>query len=57
MLKEKCSWHLEGNTLPSSATNSGEHSKTFQTHGLLMTRRARKKPTKATATSKNLTRR
>jgi hypothetical protein len=41
----------------SSATNSGEHSRIPQTHGLLTTRRARKKPTRTTATSKNPTRR
>jgi hypothetical protein len=57
LLKEKCPWHLEGTTLPNSATNSGEHSRTLQNHGILMTRKARKKPTKATTTSKNPTRR
>jgi hypothetical protein len=55
LLKEKCPWHLEGTTPPSSATNSGEHSRTLQTHGLLMTRRVRKKLTTATTTSKNQT--
>jgi hypothetical protein len=44
-------------TLPSSATNSGKHSRILQNHGTLMTRKARKRPTKATKTSKNLTRR
>jgi hypothetical protein len=44
-------------TAPSSATYSDEHSKILQTRGLLMTRRARRKPTKATITSRNLTRR
>jgi hypothetical protein len=57
LLKEKCSWHLRATTQPSSATNSGEHSRTLQTHGLLTTRRARKKLTKAMMTSKNPTRR
>jgi hypothetical protein len=57
LLKEKCPWHLRATILPNSATNSGEHSRTLQTHGLLTTRTARKKPTKATTTSKNPTRR
>jgi hypothetical protein len=39
----------------SSATNSDEHSKIPQTHDLLMTRKVRRKPTRATATSKNPT--
>jgi hypothetical protein len=46
-----------GFTPPSSATNSGEHSRILQTHGLLMTRRARKKPMRAMTISKNPTRR
>jgi hypothetical protein len=41
LLKEKCPWHWRATT-PSSTTNSGEHSRTLQTHGLLMTRKARK---------------
>jgi hypothetical protein len=57
LLKEKCPWHLDGNTLPSNATKSGEHSGILQNHDTLMTRKARKRPTKATATSKNPTRR
>jgi hypothetical protein len=45
-------------TIPlSSATNSGKHSKILQTHSLLMTRKARRKSTKATTTSRNPTRR
>jgi hypothetical protein len=43
-------------TQPTSATNFGEHSKTFPSHDLLMTRRARRKSTKATTTSKKLMR-
>jgi hypothetical protein len=43
-------------TPPSSAINSGERSKIHQTHGLLTTRRARRKLTKATVTSRNPTR-
>jgi hypothetical protein len=57
LLKEKCPWHLEGNHTTNSATNSGEHSRTLQNHGILMTRKENKKPTKATTTSKNPTRR
>jgi hypothetical protein len=55
-LKEKCPWHLEGNHT-TEPTNSSEHSRTLQTHGLLTTRKARKNSTKATTTSKNSTRR
>jgi hypothetical protein len=43
-------------TPPSSATNSGEHSRTLQTHDLLTIRRARRRSTKATVTSRNPTR-
>jgi hypothetical protein len=57
LLKEKCSWHLEGNHTTEQCYHSGEPSRTLQTHGLLMTRTAIKKPTKATVTSKNPTRR
>jgi hypothetical protein len=57
LLKEKCPWHHRATTLPNSATNSGEHSRTLQNHGILTTRKSRKKPTKAMTTSKNPTRR
>jgi hypothetical protein len=59
LLKEKCLWHLDGNhtTEQSSATNSGEHSRTPENHGTLTTRKARKRPTRATATSRNPIRR
>jgi hypothetical protein len=53
LLKEKCPCTWRAATLP----NSGEHSRTLQTHGIRTTRKARKKATKATTTSKNLTRR
>jgi hypothetical protein len=43
-------------TPPSSSTNSGEHSRILPTHGLLTTRRARKKSMKAMVTSRNQTR-
>jgi flagellar hook-basal body complex protein FliE len=56
LLKEKCPWHLDDNHTPSSATSSGEHSRTLPTHGLVMTIRARKKSMKAMATFRNPTR-
>jgi hypothetical protein len=56
LLKEKCPWHLSATTPPSSATNSGEHSRILQRHDTLMTRKARRRPTKATTTSRNPTR-
>jgi hypothetical protein len=57
LLKEKCPWHLMATTLPNSATNSGEQSKTLQNHDTLTTRKARKRPMKATKTYKNPTKR
>jgi hypothetical protein len=52
LLKEKCPWHLDGN----HATNFGEHSRTLQSHGTLTTRKERRRPTRATTTSRNPTR-
>jgi hypothetical protein len=43
-------------TPSSSATSSDEHSRIHLTHGLLTTRRARRKSTKAMTTSRNPTR-
>jgi hypothetical protein len=57
LLKEKCLWHLDGNHTTDSATNSGEHSRILQSHDTLMTRMARRRTTKAMATSRNPTRR
>jgi hypothetical protein len=57
LLKESVCGTWRATTPLSSATNSGEHSRTLQTHGLFTTIRARKKPTTATVTSKNPTRR
>jgi hypothetical protein len=57
LLKEKCPWHLDGNTPPSSATNSGKHSSILRSHSTLMTRKAIRRTTKAIATSRNPTRR
>jgi hypothetical protein len=56
LLKEKCPWHLDATTPPSSATNSGEHSRVLQSHRTLMTRKARRRTTEATMTSRNPTR-
>jgi hypothetical protein len=57
LLKGKCPWHLDGNTPPSSATNSGEHSRVPRSHHTPMTRKARRSTTTATATSRYSTRR
>jgi hypothetical protein len=56
LLKQKCSCIWTATTPPSSATNSGEHSRTLQNHGTLTTRKARKRLTRATTTSRNPTR-
>jgi hypothetical protein len=56
LLKEKCPWHLEATTPPSSATNSGEHSRVLQSHRTLMIRKARRRTTEAMTTSRNPTR-
>jgi hypothetical protein len=45
------------NTVAAIQRPAKDNSKTLQTHGLLTTRKARKKSTKVTATSKNPTRR
>jgi hypothetical protein len=57
LLKEKCLWHLDDNHTTEQCSNSGEHSRTLQSHGTLMTRKARRRTTKAMATSRNPTRR
>jgi hypothetical protein len=57
LLKEKCPWHLDGNHTTEQSTNSGEHSRILQSHGTLTTRKARRRPTRATVTSRNPTRR
>jgi hypothetical protein len=43
-------------TPPSSATNSGEHSRVLQSHCTLMTRKARRRTIEAMMTSRNPTR-
>jgi hypothetical protein len=53
LLKEKCPWHLNGN----HTTEQCYQLRRALNHGTLTTRKARKRLTKATATSKNLTRR
>jgi hypothetical protein len=55
LLKEKCMWHLEGNHTTEQCYQLRRALN--QIHGLLTTRRARRKPTRATTTSKNPTRR
>jgi hypothetical protein len=57
LLKEKCRGIWTATTPPSSATNFGEHSRTLQSHVTLMTRKARRRPMRATTTSRNPTRR
>jgi hypothetical protein len=56
LLKEKCRGIWTATTPPSSATNSGEHSRVLQSHRTLMTRKARRRTTEATTTSRNPTR-
>jgi hypothetical protein len=57
LLKENCPWHLEGNHTTEQCYQLRRALNDSPDHGLLTTRRARKKLTKATATSKNPTRR
>jgi hypothetical protein len=57
LLKEKCPWHLDGNHTTEQCYQLRRALKDTQTHGLLTTRKARKRLTKATTTSKNPTRR
>jgi hypothetical protein len=56
LLKEKCPWLWTVTTPPRSATNSGEHSRVLQSHCTLMIRKARRRTTEATTTSRNPTR-
>jgi hypothetical protein len=57
LLKEKCLCIWTATTPPSSATNFGEHLRALRSHGTLTTRKARRRPTTAMATSRNPTRR
>jgi hypothetical protein len=57
LLKEKCQWHLEGNHTTEQCYQLRRALKDSPDPRPLMTRRARKKLTKATSTSKNPTRR
>jgi hypothetical protein len=57
LLKEKCSWHLEGNHTTEQCYQLQRALKDTPEPRLLMTRKARKRATKAMTTSKNLTRR
>jgi hypothetical protein len=56
LLKEKCLWHLNGNHTTSSATSSGMHSRVLQSHRTLTIKRARRRTTEITTTSRNPTR-
>jgi hypothetical protein len=56
LLKEKCSWHLNGNHTTEQCYQSGMHSRVFQSHRTLTTRKARRRTTQTTTTSRNLTR-
>jgi hypothetical protein len=49
LLKETCPWHLDGN-------HTTEHSRVLQSHRTLTTRKARRRMTEATTTSRNPTR-
>jgi hypothetical protein len=53
LLKEKFPWHLESNHTTEQCYQLRRALKDTQTHGLLTIRRARKKLTRATTTSKN----
>jgi hypothetical protein len=57
LLKEKCSWHLEGNHTTEQCYQLQRALKDTPEPRLLMTRKARKRATKGMTTSKNLTRR
>jgi hypothetical protein len=57
LLKEKCPWHLDGNHTTEQCYQLQRALKDLQSHGTLTTRKARRRPTKATATSRNPTRR
>jgi hypothetical protein len=56
-LKEKCSLHLDGNHTTEQCYQLWRALKDLQSHDILTTRRPRRKLTKATTTSRNLTRR
>jgi hypothetical protein len=57
LLKEKCPWHLDGNhTTEQCYQLRREHSRVLQSHRTLMTRKAKRSTTTATATFRNLTR-
>jgi hypothetical protein len=57
LLKEKCQWYLDGNHTTEQCYQFRRALKDTQSHGTLTTRKARKRPTKATTSSRNPTRR
>jgi hypothetical protein len=57
LLKEKCSWHLDGNHTTEKCYQLWQALKILQSHGTLTTRKARRRPMRATTTSRNPTRR
>jgi hypothetical protein len=57
LLKEKCPWHLDGNHTTEQCYQLRRALKDTQSHDTLMTRKVRKRPMRATATSRNPTRR
>jgi hypothetical protein len=57
LLKEKCPWHLDNNHTTEQCYQLRRALKDTQSHGTLTTRKARKRPSRATTTSRNPTRR
>jgi hypothetical protein len=57
LLKEKCPWHLDGNHTTEQCYQLRRDSRVLQSNRTLMTRKARRRMTTATATSRNPTRR
>jgi hypothetical protein len=57
LLKEKCPWHLDGNHTTEQCYQLRLALKGTQSHRTLMTRKARRRTTKAMMTSRNPTRR
>jgi hypothetical protein len=56
LLKEKCPWHLDGNHTTEQCYQLRRALKSTQSHRTLTTRRARRRTTETTATSRNPTR-
>jgi hypothetical protein len=56
LMKEKCSWHLDGNHTTEQCYQLRRALKGTRSHRTLMTRKARRRTTKAMTTSRNPTR-